>query len=195
MTTSAYPYPTINCLAFVAYSGSRIVVDRYYVTGQPSAAAYPAIAAAGVTSVLCVREPGEPAVPPPVPPPPPFDTTEAAALGTLGVSYQNIPITREMSQQQFDLAATEAALTLFENAVYGPALIHCSTGDRASSAFAVLLILLADLSNSDAVDYATNALLLANASMIALVQGYAPPQSMTAQIQAARSSFAKRGTL
>src|SRR5665213_2112061 len=30
------PFPTINCLAFVAYSGARIVDGAWYVTGQPS---------------------------------------------------------------------------------------------------------------------------------------------------------------
>jgi protein tyrosine phosphatase (PTP) superfamily phosphohydrolase (DUF442 family) len=186
---TASPFPTINCLAFVAYSGARIVLDRFYVTGQPSAAAYAAIAGAGITSVVCVRQPGEAVAPPPVPPPPPFDTTEATVLAQLGVAYENIPITRTMSQQQFDVAATEAALALLNNSVQGPALIHCSTGDRASSVFAVVLILAAGLPNGDAVDYATNSLLLANPNMIALVQGYAPPQSMATRIGAAVAAF------
>ena len=181
--------PAINCLAFVAYSGARIVLDRFYVTGQPSSPAYAAIAAAGIGSVVCVREPGEPVAPPPVPPPPPFDTTEATALEALGVSYQNIPITRTMSQQQFDVAATEAALALLANSAQGPALIHCSTGDRASSVFAALLIFAGGWSNGDAVDYATNSLLLANPNMIALVQGYAPPQSMATRVREAAATF------
>jgi protein tyrosine phosphatase (PTP) superfamily phosphohydrolase (DUF442 family) len=185
------PLPVINCLAFVAYSGARIVNQCFYVTGQPSSSAYAAIAGAGVGSVVCVREPGEPVAPPPVPPPPPFDTAEASTLEALGVSYQNIPITRTMSQQQFDVAATEAALALLSNSAEGPALIHCSTGDRASSVFAALLILAGGLSNSDAVDYATNSLLLANPSMIALVQGYAPPQSMAARVQEAAAAFSR----
>ena len=186
---SAPVFPAINCLAFVAYSGARIVLERFYVTGQPSSPAYAAIAAAGIGSVVCVRQPGEAVAPPPVPPPPPFDTSEATALEQLGVSYQNIPIERTMSQQQFDVAATEAALALLNDSVQGPALIHCSTGDRASSVFAVLLILAARLSNADAVTYATNSLLLANPNMIALVQGYAPPHSMAARIKAATAAF------
>jgi len=185
---SAPQLPTINCLAFVAYSGARIVYGRYYVTGQPSTPAYAAIAAAGIKSVVCVREPGEPAAPPPVPPPPPFDTNEAAELAQLGVTYQNIPITRTMTQAQFDTAATQAALAFLESLAQGPALIHCSTGDRASSAFAVALIG-AGMSNADAVAYATNSLLLANSSMIALVQGYTPPQTAVAQIRNAAPSF------
>lgn len=47
---SAYSFATINSLAFVAYSGARIVRDRCYVTGQPSTPAYAAIAAAGIKS-------------------------------------------------------------------------------------------------------------------------------------------------
>ncbi len=109
---SAYPLPMINSLAFVAYSGARIVLDRYYVTGQSSTPAYAAIAVAGIKSVICVRQPGEPAVPPPVPSVTPFDAGEAAELAKLGVSYQNIPITREMAQQQFDSAATQVALAM-----------------------------------------------------------------------------------
>ena len=49
---SNYPFPTINDLTFVAYSGARIVLDGFYVTGQPSTAAYTALAqTAGVKSV------------------------------------------------------------------------------------------------------------------------------------------------
>jgi protein tyrosine phosphatase (PTP) superfamily phosphohydrolase (DUF442 family) len=190
-SVSAYLFPTINCLAFVAYSGARIVLGRYYVTGQPSSPAYPALAAAGIKSVVCVRQPGEPAVPPPVPPPPPFDTQEAAELGKLGVSYRNIPITREMTQPQFDTAATQAAVAVLNNGAQGPALIHCSTGDRASSVFAVLLVLAAGFKNPDAADYASNCLLLANPNMIELVLGYRPPQAVADQIREAATSFPK----
>ena len=189
---SAYPFPTINNLAFVAYSGARIVLDRYYVTGQPSPAAYAAIASAGIKSVICVRQPGEPAVPPPVPPVTPFDTTEEAQLAKLGVSYQNIPITRTMTQQQFDTAASQAAIALLSNGGRGPALIHCSTGDRAASVFAVVLILAARFSNADAADFAINSLLLANPNMIELVLGYGAPKAMADQIREAVEDFPAR---
>ncbi len=181
--------PTINNLAFVAYSGARIVFDRYYVTGQPSAFAYPAIPEAGIRSVICVRQPGEAVAPPPVPPPPPFDTTEASTLQQLGVSYQNIPITRTMTQAEFNAAATQAAIALLNNGAAGPALIHCSTGDRASSAFAVMLIIGAGWTNTDAADYCINALLLANSSMVALVRGYSPPAEMAPAIRDAAANF------
>jgi uncharacterized protein (TIGR01244 family) len=185
---SAYPFPTINSLAFVAYSGARIVLDRYYVTGQPSSPAYAAIASAGIKSVICVRQPGESAVPPPVPSVTPFDTAEAAELAKLGVSYQSIPITREMTQQQFDAAATQAAIAVLSNGP-APVLVHCSTGDRASSVFAVVLILAARFSNSDAADYAINSLLLANPNMIELVLGYSAPRAMADQIRTAIAAF------
>jgi protein tyrosine phosphatase (PTP) superfamily phosphohydrolase (DUF442 family) len=186
---SQYPLPAINCLAFVAYSGARIVLERFYVTGQPPAAAYPAIAQAQIGSVLCVREPGEAVAPPPVPPPPPFDEHEAATLAQLGVAYTNIPITRTMTQAQFDTAATEAALVLLTNAAQGSTLVHCSTGDRASSVFAAMLIALG-VPNADAVLYATNSLLLANANIIALVNGYRPPAAAIEEIRAAASAAA-----
>lgn len=48
----AFPLATINSLAFVAYSGARIVFDQYYVTGQPSTPAYTAIAQAGIKLVV-----------------------------------------------------------------------------------------------------------------------------------------------
>lgn len=188
---SAYPFPTINNLAFVAYSGARIVLDRFYVTGQPSSPAYAAIASAGIKSVLCVREPGEGSAPPPVPPPPPFDTTEAAQLAQLGVSYQNIPIERTMTQAQFDAAATQAAVSLLRSEIQGPALIHCSTGDRASSVFAVALIAFGAFTNADAIDFATNSLLLANANMIALVRGYSLPQAMEGHVREAGARFSR----
>jgi protein tyrosine phosphatase (PTP) superfamily phosphohydrolase (DUF442 family) len=191
---SAFPFPTINNLAFVAYSGARIVFDRYYVTGQPSTPAYAAIAAAGIKSVVCVRQPGEPAVPPPVPPVTPFDTAERAELAKLGVSYQNIPVMRTMTQQQFDAAATQAAVALLTNGEKGPALIHCSTGDRASSVFAVMLILAAGSSNSAAIDYAINSLLLANPNMIELVLGYTLPGDMGEEARAAVTAFPGNGS-
>jgi protein tyrosine phosphatase (PTP) superfamily phosphohydrolase (DUF442 family) len=185
---SAFAPPTINCLAFVAYSGARIVYDQYYVTGQPSTPAYAAIATAGITSVICVREPGEAHAPPPVPPPPPFDTNESSELARLGVTYQNIPIERTMTQTQFDAAATQAALAFINRLARGPALIHCSTGDRASSVFAVALIL-SGISNADAVDYATNSLLLANSSIIALVNGFTASQATLHQHRAGAARF------
>ncbi len=185
------PFPTINCLAFVAYSGARIVDGAWYVTGQPSTPAYAAIAAAGIKAVVCVRQPGEPVAPPPVPPPPPFDTGEAAALAALHVSYTNIPITRTMTQAQFNIAATQAAIAYLNAIAQGPGLIHCSTGDRASSVFAVALIG-AGLSNTDAVSYACNSLLLANSSMIALVQGYTYPNAEAERFRAAAAAALSR---
>ena len=188
---SAYPFSTINCLAFVAYSGARIVGGTIYVTGQPSTPAYAAIAGAGIKAVVCVRQPGEAAVPPPVPPPPPFDTNEAKELAALGVSYANVPITRTMTQAQFDVAATQAAKEFLQVAVQGPALIHCSTGDRASSVFAVGLIAFG-MSHADAIQYASNSLLLANSSIIALVQGYTVPRAMADELrETAAAAFPK----
>ena len=130
--------------------------------------------------------------PPPVPPAPPFDKNESAELGKLGVSYANIPIERTMTQSEFDTAATDAALTLLANYWQGTALIHCSTGDRASSAFAVLLILGAGQTNAQVVDYATNCLLLANPNMIALVQGYSVPHVMADRAEAIKGSLPRK---
>jgi protein tyrosine phosphatase (PTP) superfamily phosphohydrolase (DUF442 family) len=180
---NAYPLRTINCLTFVAYSGARIVLDGYYVTGQPSAAAYPGIASAGVKSVVCVRQPGEAAAPPPVPPPPAFDPQEESAeFARLGIAWTSVPITRTMTQAQFDAAATQAVIAFLSNAGLGPAMVHCSTGDRASSVFAAMLIALGT-PNADAAQFGTNQLLLANSSIIALVEGYQPPAAAVAEIR------------
>jgi protein tyrosine phosphatase (PTP) superfamily phosphohydrolase (DUF442 family) len=183
-----YSIPTINSLAFVAYSGARIVLDRYYVTGQPSDAAFPAIAAAGITSIVCVRQPGEAPPPPPVPAPPPFDLAHERALAEKhGLSFTDIVITRAMTQPEFDVAATEAAFALARNAHHAPALVHCSTGDRASSVFAAMLILLG-MPNLEASDFAANQLLLASPEILALVQGYRPALAATDEIRAAAAS-------
>jgi protein tyrosine phosphatase (PTP) superfamily phosphohydrolase (DUF442 family) len=186
-------YPTINCLEFVAYSGARIVLNYYYVTGQPSAAAYQGMVAAGVKSVVCVRLPGEAVESPPYPPPPPFTAADAAReqsdLAKLGISFTNIPIERTMTQPHFDDAASKAAAAFLNNARLGPAMVHCSTGDRASSIFAALIIGFGT-SNSEAADYAQNALLLANESIVQLVLGYRPTQSLTADIGEAAAGAA-----
>ena len=178
-------YPTINCLEFVAYSGARIVLNYYYVTGQPSAAAYQGMVDAGVKSVVCVRLPGETVDSPPYPPPPPFSAADAAReqadLAKLGISFTNVPIERAMSQSQFDDAATTAAMAFLNNARLGPAMVHCSSGDRASSVFAALIIGFG-ASNREAADYAKNALLLANESIVKLMLGYRPAESLRAHV-------------
>jgi protein tyrosine phosphatase (PTP) superfamily phosphohydrolase (DUF442 family) len=195
-----YPYPTINDLAFVAYSGARIVFGGLYVTGQPSTEAYPAMAApppdgAGIKSVICVRSPSEtkPSSPP-YPPVPPFDTQEKDILARLGVSYTNdFVIERGMPQPDFDRIATRAALQmLHDQEGMRPALIHCSTGDRASSVFAVLLILVFGASNQDVIDYCTNCLLLANSQVIASVRNYRVPVSTAADAEAAKGKLLGR---
>jgi protein tyrosine phosphatase (PTP) superfamily phosphohydrolase (DUF442 family) len=192
---NAYPLPTINCLTFVAYSGARIALKCFYVTGQPSEAAYPGIVSAGVKSVVCVRQPGEVSSPPPVPPPPAFNpNAESAAFAKLGIAWTNVPITRQMTQAQFDAAATQAATALLRNASLGPAMVHCSTGDRASSVFAAMLIALG-MPNADAAQFGINQLLLANSSIVSLVEGYTPSAAAVAEMReaAAASSVAIPG--
>jgi len=183
-----YSIPTINSLAFVAYSGARIVLDRYYVTGQPSDAAFPAIAGAGIGSIVCVRQPGEAPPPPPVPAPPPFDLAHERALAEKnGLRFTDIVITRAMTQPEFDVAATAAAFALARNAENHPALVHCSTGDRASSVFAAMLILLG-MPNVEAAGFAENQLLLASPEIVALVKGYRPSLAAADEMRAVAAS-------
>ncbi|HTD35137.1 MAG TPA: hypothetical protein VK665_15840, partial [Candidatus Elarobacter sp.] len=109
----------------------------------------------------------------------------------LGITWTNVPITRQMTQAQFDAAATQAAFALLRNASLGPAMVHCSTGDRASSVLAAALIALG-MPNADAAQFGINQLLLANSSIVTLVEGYTPSAAAVAEMReaAAASSIA-----
>lgn len=152
------------------YNGCRQVGTQLYVTGQPYPSGYREIAAAGVESVVCVRNPDETA-----PPAPPFDFTEVAQLLGLGISFTNLPITHGMPQASFNIEATAAALAMLTSLRRGETLIHCSSGDRASAIFAVALIATGTVNTADAIAFAKTELLLANPGIVALVQGYVTP--------------------
>ena len=156
--------------SFNVYNGCRQVGTQLYVSGQPYAAGYPQIAAAGVQWVLCVRNPNETA-----PPAPPFDTNEAQTLLGLDVLYANVPVTHGMTQAAFNQAATVAAVSMLGLLRLGQALIHCSSGDRASAVFAVALIAAGYATNAEAVAFATQNLLLSNAEIIGYVLAYQTP--------------------
>jgi protein tyrosine phosphatase (PTP) superfamily phosphohydrolase (DUF442 family) len=139
----------------------------YYVTGQPTK--YSSIANAGVRSVLCVRDPAEYDASSN-----PFDTGEADALILEGVSYTNVPLPHiSMSQLQFNMQAFNAAVTI--DGWKNPLLVHCSTGDRASAAFAVFMIQFCGWPNAQAVAFAQQQLALANAQFVQWVTAYTAP--------------------
>jgi protein tyrosine phosphatase (PTP) superfamily phosphohydrolase (DUF442 family) len=141
--------------------------STYYVTAQPTA--YPPIGNAGIASVLCVRDPSETTQPNA------FDITEADNLIPQHVSYTNVPLPHvpAMTQGQFNMQACNAAVVI--NSWAAPLLVHCSTGDRASAAFAVFMIQFCGWPNADAADFAQTKLALANALFIQQVNNYTQP--------------------
>lgn len=141
--------------------------STYYVTAQPTA--YPPIAAAKIASVLCVRDPSETTQPNA------FDPGEADSLIPLGVSYTNVPLPHvpAMTQAQFNMQAYNAAVVI--KSWPETLLVHCSTGDRASAAFAVFMIQFAGWPNAQAAAFAQSQLALANALFIQQVNAYTKP--------------------
>ena len=137
-------------------------LGNWIVTSQPAyneplatQNPYAAIAAAGINSVLSVRDPSEATTPVN-----PFDLTEAQQCVVNGVSHTNIsfphvPMPQAQYQPLFNVQAYNAA-TVIHSATSGypwrtPILIHCSSGDRASAAFAVFLIAYYGYTNAQAV--------------------------------------------
>jgi protein tyrosine phosphatase (PTP) superfamily phosphohydrolase (DUF442 family) len=153
--------PVYNNGACKRVTGNNLV---YYVTAQPTA--YPPIKQAGIRSVLCVRDPSETTQPNA------FDIKEADSLIPLPVSYTNVPLPHvpAMMQGQFDMQAYNAAVAI--NSWTGPLLVHCSTGDRASAAFAVFMIQFCGWPNAQAASFAQAELALANALFIQQVKHY-----------------------
>jgi protein tyrosine phosphatase (PTP) superfamily phosphohydrolase (DUF442 family) len=140
--------------SFDVYGGCvQLGTTPLYVTGQPSTDAYQEIGAAGVLWVVCVRNPNETAEPP-------FQNGEAADLLLFNALYVNVPVTHDESQETFNDAATAAAIAMLGVLRQGPALIHCSTGDRASAVVAVALIATGIASNAEAEAFAVEKLLL-----------------------------------
>lgn len=148
-------------------------LKTFYVTSQPvyiwpGANPYQAIAQAGIGAVLSVRDPAEYILPLT-----PFDLTETDQLILNGVAYGNIPLPHiSMSQAQFDRQGADIARTL--NEWKQPGLIHCSSGDRASAAFACYLISFCGFTHKQALQFAEG-LALKNAQFIQYLEKYPPP--------------------
>jgi protein tyrosine phosphatase (PTP) superfamily phosphohydrolase (DUF442 family) len=99
----------------------------------------------------------------------PVDLTEVSQLVSNGVSVTNVP----PPQARFDQQSFKAATVIKQWPT--PLLVRCSTGDRASAAFAAYLITYGGLRNSDAVTFAREQLALANPQFIAWLEAYAAP--------------------
>lgn len=150
------------------------IAGGYYVTAQPiyvwpGTSPYQIIAQAGIQTVLSVRDPQEVILPLT-----PVDLTEVSQLITNGVAVTNVPLPHiTMTQAQFNQQACKAATVIKEWPK--PLLVHCSTGDRASAAFAAFLITYEGVKNDAAVAFATKKLALQNPQFIAWLKAYKAP--------------------
>lgn len=87
--------------------------------GQPTDAQVRAARAAGLTTLLDIRDPMEPR---------PFD--EPALAAALGLRYENIPV----SGATLDDATMERILAVLRDGTAGPILFHCGSGNRVGGA-------------------------------------------------------------
>lgn len=178
-----YPLPTANNVSLQVTSAAPSLT--FYVTAQPiystTVNPYATIAGVGIKSVVSVRDPSEILDQPNA-----FDLTEPGQLIINGAGLTNAPLPhyipssptpgapqQELSQAEFNLQAYAAATAI--NGWPQPLLVHCSTGDRASAAFAIYLIAYCGYSNQAAFDFATGELVLQNAAFKAFVLGFTKP--------------------
>ena len=162
----AFP-PTPQKCSLPVLNGTCFNMGHWVVTAQPTpgAGTYLTIAKSGVTSILCVRDPSESTATTN-----PFDINEAMNTVLTGMSWSNVPLahftnmTTLQAQPFFNRQATAAARVIDQATRQAgwtvPILIHCSSGDRASAAFACYMIDYHNISNTDAVNFATKQLAL-----------------------------------
>jgi protein tyrosine phosphatase (PTP) superfamily phosphohydrolase (DUF442 family) len=160
------PPPSLCSLPVL--DGTCFNMGYWVVTAQPTPSGpgtYKTIAQNGITAILCVRDPSEATEPTN-----PFDINEAMNAVLAGMSWTNVPLahftgmTTLQAQPYFNRQATLAASVINQAtqqmAWTVPILIHCSSGDRASAAFACYLIDYQNVSNANAVAFATKYLAL-----------------------------------
>ncbi|MER2023534.1 MAG: sulfur transferase domain-containing protein [Stenotrophomonas sp.] len=94
-----------------------------YTAGQPSAAELQQAAAAGITTVIDLRQPDEARG---------FD--ETAAAERLGLRYVRIPVAGAAGLTDANAQALRTALAQSQ----GPVLLHCASGNRAGALLALL---------------------------------------------------------
>lgn len=87
--------------------------------GQPTEAQLRAARAAGLTTLLDIRDPMEPR---------PFD--EPALAAALGLRYENIPV----SGATLDDATMERILSVLRDRTAAPVFFHCGSGNRVGGA-------------------------------------------------------------
>lgn len=96
---------------------------QLYTAGQPSAADLHQAAAAGVTTLIDLRQPDEARG---------FD--ETAAAERLGLRYVRIPVAGAAGLTEANAQALRTALAQSQ----GPVLLHCASGNRAGALLALL---------------------------------------------------------
>nr|WP_251006624.1 protein tyrosine phosphatase family protein [Stenotrophomonas sp. ISL-67] len=94
-----------------------------YTAGQPTAAQLHQSAAAGITTVIDLRQPGEARG---------FD--ETATTTALGLHYVRIPVAGAAGLTPANVQALQTALTQAN----GPVLLHCASGNRVGALLALM---------------------------------------------------------
>ena len=107
--------------------------------GQPTPRHLEALKAAGATSVIDIRDPGEPRG---------FD--EPAALATLGIDYINIPV----GPTPLDDQLMEEILDALRRHTGATTLFHCASGNRCGGPLVAFLVLDHGIEEEEAVSIA-----------------------------------------
>ena len=107
--------------------------------GQPTAEQFTAAHAAGVRTVIDLRDPMEPR---------PLD--EKGTLAKLGIEYVNATV----SQGALTPATLDRILAALRANAGKPTLLHCASGNRTAGALIPYLILDEGMAEQDAVDTA-----------------------------------------
>ncbi|NNF17300.1 MAG: hypothetical protein HKN70_11190 [Gammaproteobacteria bacterium] len=94
-------------------------IKHIYIASQPDDAALQRAQAAGVTTVVNLREPHE------------YDWNEQAATAVLGMKYLNIPIPKQGAS--FDRMTLQRIERIVMQNRDGGVLLHCSSGNRAAA--------------------------------------------------------------
>lgn len=97
--------------------------EGYLSTGQPNQAVLNKIAAAGFAAVVDLRTDAEDR-----------GIDEKAEVEALGMTYVSLPVDRGADGVSFENAA---ALDRILESLDGPVLLHCGSGDRVGSLFAL----------------------------------------------------------
>jgi protein tyrosine phosphatase (PTP) superfamily phosphohydrolase (DUF442 family) len=112
------------------------------VGGQPSAAQLAALHAAGVTTIIDIRDAMEPR---------PFD--EPATTGALGMQYVNAPVVSGALTDQ----AMDRVLDALRGAHRSPTMLHCASANRTGGPLIAYLMLEEGMDAASAVDLAMRA--------------------------------------